>query len=211
MALSRSAQMARIRGRDTTPETLLRRELWRAGLRYRVQARTPVGRPDVVFVGARVAVFVDGCQWHGCPDHYVRPRTREAFWSAKLAENVARDRRQTLALEALGWRVVRVWEHEVHATPSAMVTRVAAAVSCVDLPNSASSGLDPRVVLVEVIDAATDLERRHIEDLRDPFRRSETTRIRTTTKGFGRRPRRDSDHPPGPEVTAAGSDGSAVE
>ena len=59
------------------------------------------------------AVFVDGCFWHGCPDHYVRPRTKNEFWDAKLKENVDRDRRQTVELTQLGWRVVRVWEHQV--------------------------------------------------------------------------------------------------
>ncbi|HYO69174.1 MAG TPA: very short patch repair endonuclease, partial [Archangium sp.] len=87
MGLTRSEQMSRIRGKDTSPERLLRSALWRAGLRFRLQSRTPYGRPDVVFSKARVAVFIDGCFWHGCPDHYVRPRTRNDFWSSKLLEN----------------------------------------------------------------------------------------------------------------------------
>ena len=105
--------MARIRARHTTPERRLRAILWGAGLRYRLHYRTPEGRPDIVFPGRKVAIFIDGCFWHGCPLHYVRPRTKEEFWSKKLRENVERDDRQTLALEAKGWRVVRLWEHDL--------------------------------------------------------------------------------------------------
>src|SRR5580692_10585444 len=109
MGLSRSEQMARIRSRNTTPERVLRGLLWSAGLRYRLHATTPAGRPDIVFPGTRVAVFVDGCFWHGCPDHYVRPRSSSDFWSRKLLENFKRDGAQTERLEALGWRVCRIW------------------------------------------------------------------------------------------------------
>ncbi|AGC45637.1 very short patch repair protein [Myxococcus stipitatus DSM 14675] len=113
MGLTRSEQMARIRGTDTSPEVTLRRALWSRGLRYRLHTRTPAGRPDVVFPASHVAVFIDGCFWHGCPLHYARPRSREEFWSAKLVANVDRDARQSTLLEAADWNVVRVWEHEV--------------------------------------------------------------------------------------------------
>ena len=113
MGMTRSENMARIHSSDTRPEVILRHALWRAGLRYRLNAKTPSGRADLVFRRGQLAVFVDGCFWHGCPDHYVRPRNREHFWAKKLRENVARDRRQTVTLEALGWRVYRIWEHDV--------------------------------------------------------------------------------------------------
>lgn len=105
--------MARVKGKNTSPERILRSALWRAGLRYRLNYKVPAGRPDIVFPGPKVAVFVDGCFWHGCPIHYSRPRSREEFWSQKLAANTERDSRLTLRLEALGWIVVRVWEHEI--------------------------------------------------------------------------------------------------
>src|SRR5687768_10638296 len=106
--------MSRIRGRNTAPEIRLRQLLWRRGLRYRLAVRVSNVRPDLVFTGARLAVFVDGCFWHGCPEHYVRPRSSNAkFWAQKLQDNVSRDERQTLRLEADGWRVLRVWEHEL--------------------------------------------------------------------------------------------------
>lgn len=106
--------MSRIRGRDTSPEVELRHAVWRLGLRYRLNQRVAGIRPDFLFPGIRLAVFVDGCFWHGCPDHYVRPRnSTAAFWASKLSQNVARDERQLKQLQADGWRVIRVWEHEV--------------------------------------------------------------------------------------------------
>jgi DNA mismatch endonuclease (patch repair protein) len=111
----------------------------------------------------RVAVFVDGCFWHGCPIHYVRPRTRTDHWAGKLHENVERDRQQTLALEALGWNVVRIWEHEVEEALAAVVQRVQGAVS--GLPGDDRP--DWRVVKVEELGSGTLIESRHLEQLRD--------------------------------------------
>ncbi|NBD09109.1 DNA mismatch endonuclease Vsr [Corallococcus sp. c25j21] len=128
MGLTRSEQMARIRGTDTSPEVTLRRALWSRGLRYRLHERTPAGRPDVALPASRVAVFIDGCFWHGCPFHYARPRSREEFWSAKLAANIDRDARQSALLEEAGWRVVRIWEHEVVEELASAVDRVERAV-----------------------------------------------------------------------------------
>ena len=113
---------------DTAPERRLRSALHRMGLRFRKNSH-PVGtlrcRADVVFRSARVAVFVDGCFWHRCPEHGTSPRSHSAYWEAKLDRNVARDRRQDAALQAAGWQVVRVWEHEV---PEVAAERVAAVV-----------------------------------------------------------------------------------
>ena len=178
MALTRSQQMARIEGRNTKPEIVLRRALWQRGLRYRLHAPTPVGRPDVVFAGRRVAIFIDGGFWHGCPVHYVRPRSREDFWRSKLAENVERDRRQTLALEELGWRVVRIWEHEVFEALDDVVELVDQAL-CADVwvPRD-----DWRVVRVEPIDDGANLERRHLEQLRAPEQKRVIEGKRYTTK-----------------------------
>jgi DNA mismatch endonuclease (patch repair protein) len=112
--MDRSENMSRIRGRDTSTEVKLRHEVWRLGLRYRLNKRVAGIKPDFIFPGIKLAVFVDGCFWHGCPDHYVRPRSSNAaFWASKLSLNVARDERQIQRLKAEGWRVIRVWEHEV--------------------------------------------------------------------------------------------------
>lgn len=114
--------------RDTRPEMALRRLLHAAGLRYRVDRAPLPGlrrRADVVFGPARVAVFVDGCFWHGCPDHGTRPRTNEQWWSDKLERNRQRDLDTETRLLAAGWQVLRVWEHE---DPAAAAQRVRAAV-----------------------------------------------------------------------------------
>lgn len=177
-ALSRSEQMSRIRGRDTAPERTVRKALWAAGVRYRLQQRTAGGRADLVVAAKKLALFIDGCFWHGCPEHYVRPRSRNAFWDNKLRENVDRDRRQTLALEAQGWRVVRVWEHEVSEQPKAVVDHV---LECLAGP-CATSRRQWRVVRVEWLDEAADLERRYLEDLRTSESRKIEEGQRSTRK-----------------------------
>ena len=108
----RSYCMSRIRGRDTQPEILLRKALWSAGYRYRLKSKLP-GKPDILFPGRKVAIFVDGCFWHGCPDHSARPKTNAVFWSSKIDKNIDRDRKVTALLTAMGWKVVRIWEHEL--------------------------------------------------------------------------------------------------
>ncbi len=112
----------------TRPERALRSLLHRRGLRFRVDvAPEPHLRcqADIVFRRARVAVFVDGCFWHGCPEHGTQPVTNSEYWRAKIARNVARDRRNDAALQSQGWTVVRVWEHE---RPEDGATRVMAAI-----------------------------------------------------------------------------------
>jgi DNA mismatch endonuclease (patch repair protein) len=110
-----SERMSRVRRRDTAPELELRSELHRRGLRYRVDRRPLKGVPsraDLVFGPAKVAVYVDGCFWHSCPEHGTMPRSNEAFWQDKLARNRERDATVNELLAAAGWTVVRVWEHE---------------------------------------------------------------------------------------------------
>ena len=107
------------------PEAGLRRELHGRGLRYRKNpaVRTSVGlvRPDLVFSGPKVAVFVDGCFWHSCPAHGTTPGTNRGYWEPKLRRNRERDRLVTDALTAEGWVVVRVWEHELLASAASAV------------------------------------------------------------------------------------------
>lgn len=110
--LTRSENMARIRSRNTKPEIRLRQALWASGCRYRIHYDLP-GCPDIVFVRSRLAVFIDGCFWHGCPMHYSAPRTRQTFWATKLRNNVLRDIAADDALASEEWRVLRVWEHEI--------------------------------------------------------------------------------------------------
>ncbi len=110
---------------DTTPERLLRSALHARGLRYRKDRRLEVAgrrvRPDLVFASARVAVFVDGCFWHRCPVHSTHPKANAQYWTAKFTKNVERDRADDAALQAAGWTVVRIWEHEDAATAAERV------------------------------------------------------------------------------------------
>jgi DNA mismatch endonuclease (patch repair protein) len=110
-----SLRMAAQRRRDTSPELQLRRLLHARGLRYRVDLALPGlprRRADITFTRHRLIVFVDGCFWHGCPDHRSVPKSNTAWWATKLARNEARDRETDSHLAAVGWQVLRVWEHE---------------------------------------------------------------------------------------------------
>ncbi|WP_137725742.1 very short patch repair endonuclease [Prescottella subtropica] len=110
-----SARMRKQRRRDTAPEIALRRELHRRGARFFVDRAPLPGlrrRADLVFPRKRVAVYVDGCFWHSCPQHATAPKRNAQWWADKLAANVVRDRDTDVRLTAAGWRVVRVWEHE---------------------------------------------------------------------------------------------------
>ena len=124
--------MRRVRQRDTSPEMAVRKALWAEGLRYRLHRKIEGIRPDIVFVGAKVAVFIDGCFWHGCPIHYVKPRTKSHYWDPKLLDNVERDRRQTMLLEDAGWRVLRLWEHQVKTDLDQVVRSVRKALRAPD-------------------------------------------------------------------------------
>lgn len=107
--------MSRQRRVGTAPEIALRSELHRRGLRYFVDRAPLKGlrrRADLVFPRRKVAVYVDGCFWHSCPEHATHPKNNAQWWAEKLAGNVARDRDTDTRLIAAGWVVVRIWEHE---------------------------------------------------------------------------------------------------
>lgn len=123
-----AARMSRQARKNTAPEILIRRELHRRGFRYRIEYPLPGmrrRRADIAFTRSQVAVFVDGCFWHACPQHATSPVNNGAWWAEKLRRNVARDRETDAHLEAQGWKVVRVWEHE---DPATATDRVAAVV-----------------------------------------------------------------------------------
>jgi DNA mismatch endonuclease (patch repair protein) len=122
---TRSYVMSRIRKRDTKPELLLRRALHALGVRgWRLRAKLP-GTPDLVITRARLAVFVDGCFWHACPRCAIpSPKSNRRYWGPKISRNVMRDARVTLELRALGWRTLRVWEHDVMRDPERCARKV---------------------------------------------------------------------------------------
>jgi DNA mismatch endonuclease, patch repair protein len=116
------------RRRDTGPELAIRRPVHARGLRYRVDARPmPSVRhtANMVFTRARVAAFIDGCWWHGCPEHYRPPASNVRYWASKVTGNRDRDQLADEVLAAVGWAVVRAWEH---VAPEAVASRIAAAV-----------------------------------------------------------------------------------
>jgi DNA mismatch endonuclease, patch repair protein len=125
----RSANMRANKRADTKPEIALRSALHRLGYRYRKDHRLDLTegtrvRPDIVFTARKVAVFVDGCFWHACPEHGREPTVNEWYWAPKLRRNVARDRAADTALAAAGWRVIRLWEHMPLAEATAAVIAV---------------------------------------------------------------------------------------
>jgi DNA mismatch endonuclease (patch repair protein) len=114
------------RSRDTGPEIAVRKLLFARGLRYRVAFKAVKGERltvDIAFPGQRVAVFIDGCFWHGCPQHHRLPKTHTDYWRDKIVRNTARDSRAGQTLEQAGWTVLRFWEHE---DPSAVADHVSA-------------------------------------------------------------------------------------
>ncbi|MEV4143207.1 very short patch repair endonuclease [Amycolatopsis sp. NPDC049691] len=123
------SRMSRQKSRNTQVEIALRKALHAAGLRYRVHRRPVQGvrrEADIVFIGAKVAVFVDGCFWHGCPDHATWPKSNAQFWRDKIEGNRRRDTDTDTRLAEAGWLAVRVWEHEA---PHAAAERVRELVS----------------------------------------------------------------------------------
>jgi DNA mismatch endonuclease (patch repair protein) len=131
--------MAAIRSTDTKPERLMRSALWANGLRgWRCQWRGPGGRIDIAFTRWKVAVFVDGCFWHGHPSKW-QPGRWPGYWAKKIKRNIARDERQNEALAAAGWQVVRVWDFDVEHDAEAIARRILRAVETARGPTNPSS------------------------------------------------------------------------
>lgn len=135
--------MSRVRGSDTRPELALRRALWREGLRYRLRLDLP-GSPDLAFPNRRLALFVDGCFWHGCPLHYSAPTTRAEFWAVKLRDNVLRDQRVDALLADLSWSPLRAWQHELKEM-DVIVQKVRSVVERAETEDRYSSSRQPVV------------------------------------------------------------------
>lgn len=109
---TRSRNMAAIKGKNTKPEMLLRKMLFREGFRFRIHRKDLPGKPDIVLPRFKAVIFVQGCFWHGhrrCP-MFRLPTTRRDFWETKITENQTRDRQNVAALQGMGWRVLEVWE-----------------------------------------------------------------------------------------------------
>lgn len=123
-AMTRSEIMARVKQKDTEAERALRSALHAEGLRFRLHRRIEGITVDIVFPGAKLAVFVDGCFWHGCQKHATYPKSNQEYWLPKLEENRKRDKRQTRRLRKAGWNVIRVWEHDCLPPSPRVVSRI---------------------------------------------------------------------------------------
>jgi DNA mismatch endonuclease (patch repair protein) len=123
------ARMKAAKPRDTAPEKALRSALFTKGLRFRLDKK-PVEdlnrKADILFISAKVAVFVDGCYWHGCPIHGTQSKANADFWAQKIKRNQERDLDTTNQLEKMGWYVIRVWEHEDPEIASQRICRIVA-------------------------------------------------------------------------------------
>ncbi|VVE80350.1 DNA mismatch endonuclease Vsr [Pandoraea sputorum] len=152
--------MSRVKNRNTDIELTFRKGLWSAGLRYRLNVKLP-GKPDIAFTGHKLAVFVDGCYWHGCPEHGQIPKTNAQFWREKINKNVARDSTVTTILEANGWRVLRFWQHELKRNLAECVARVQASIKQIDDRKNMvrrSQQKDPESLRKELIVLLTNFE-----------------------------------------------------
>ena len=123
--------MSSVRGSNTKPELLLRKALWHKGLRYRLKSELP-GKPDIVLSCYKIVIFVDGCYWHSCPEHGSLPETNKLFWKNKIARNVERDHEVNVLLEQNGWRVIRIWEHEIKQSLEEVIEKIYSALSVSD-------------------------------------------------------------------------------
>lgn len=121
----RSGIMRKVRGKNTSPEVVLRKALWKINIRgYRIHPKNIPGNPDILFPRKKLVIFVDGCFWHGCPTCYRRPKSNEKYWDHKLIKNIARDRIVEEQLLKSGFRCIRIWEHEVKENVKAIVDKI---------------------------------------------------------------------------------------
>lgn len=118
----RSEVMSKIRSKNTKPERILRELL--DGRVFRYQPKGIIGRPDFASKRRKLAVFVDGCFWHGCPKCYIEPKSNRNFWLKKIERNIRNDRATNRKLRLEGWKVVRVWEHEIRKKPGNIINRL---------------------------------------------------------------------------------------
>jgi DNA mismatch endonuclease (patch repair protein) len=123
--IKRSEIMRCVKSKNTSPEIKLRSLLFRNGIRgWRLHAKGLPGNPDIVFNTKKLAIFVDGCFWHGCSICYRRPSSNRKYWDKKLLRNILRDNKNTNELRKMGWKVLRFWEHDIYNNHIRCVNKV---------------------------------------------------------------------------------------
>jgi len=120
----RSEIMSKVRNKDSKIEILFRKEIWKAGFRYRKNPTNYFGKPDLVLKKYKTVVFVDSCFWHGCKRHREFPKTRKRFWENKISGNIKRDKKVNSHYKKVGWSIIRVWEHDVKNNLNKIVSKV---------------------------------------------------------------------------------------
>lgn len=120
----RSEIMSKIRSKHTKVEVSLRKKVWNSRMRYRLHCKKLPGKPDFVFPSKKIAVFVDGCFWHGCPKCYRKPKNNKKYWEWKLKYNKDRDKKHNKELRKMGWRALHFWEHEIKKSPDKCVEKI---------------------------------------------------------------------------------------
>lgn len=120
----RSYNMSRIKSKNTKPEQILRKILSQSKIKGYRSHYNLTGKPDIVFPGKRIAIFIDGCFWHKCPKCFKKPATRTRFWMMKISGNVTRDKLVNRELKKAGWKVIRIWEHQVKTKPFSSALRL---------------------------------------------------------------------------------------
>lgn len=115
--------MAQVKSKNTNPELVFRKILYKNGIRYRLHYKID-GKPDIVIVSKKIAIFIDGCFWHKCPKCYRQPNSNLDYWLPKIQRNVMRDKAVNNNLKSKGWRVIRIWEHQIKKAPNKALDKV---------------------------------------------------------------------------------------
>lgn len=121
----RSKIMSKICSKDTNPEKQVRKALWAKGFRYRIHDKSIIGTPDVSNKSKKIAIFVDGCFWHGCKRCYVPPKTNSDYWKNKYQKNKERRKKVVKALTKEDWKIIQIWEHELKINPHKILVKIA--------------------------------------------------------------------------------------
>lgn len=127
----RSEIMQAVRSRDTSLERMVRQQLWRAGVRFRVNVKDLPGKPDISIKKLKLAIFIDSCFWHGCPEHGRIPKSNVDFWVQKIARNIERDKQVNNQYHKMGWYIIRVWEHDILHDFERTIGYLLSAISCI--------------------------------------------------------------------------------
>ena len=116
--------MSKIRAKNTTPEIIVRKILWSNGKRYRIHSKSIFGTPDISSKKSKIAIFIDGCFWHGCKKCYRKPKTNVKYWKTKIHRNKLRRKKVISKLRREGWNILQFWEHEINQNPQPVLRKI---------------------------------------------------------------------------------------